>query len=423
MIATISSSVLVGEVFAPASKSVMQRACALALLNKGTTIISNPGVSNDDRAALTIIQKCGAEVFHENGKLRIASEGKVRPEKVIHCGESGLSVRMFTPIVALGDSLTKLTGEGSLNSRPMDVFATVLPQLSVSVETTNGFLPMEIRGPVMPQECEMDGSKSSQYVTGILFALAKSAKKQLTLTVSNLTSRPYVDLSLEMLAHFGYSVKNNSYDSFVIDPFEDVQREIIYTIEGDWSGAAFLLVAATIAGKGVRIIGLGLHSMQADKAIVDVLDDCGVRLRMDAEGILIEEQKDLLSFEVDATHCPDLFPPLVALAAFCKGESIIHGTSRLISKESNRLDALIDVFSRMGVPIKAEGDTMIIQGGERVFGSDVDGHHDHRIVMACAVTALRAEGKMNISGAEAINKSYPDFFNHLSLLGAEVSLS
>lgn len=200
MIAKVSPSLIKGEVYAPASKSAMQRACALALMNRGTTTILNPGKSNDDLAAQDIIRKCGAVLYHENDHLRVVSTGNIRPGEIIHCGESGLSVRMFTPILALSASTTTLTGEGSLNNRPMLVFEDVLPQLGVSIQTKNGFLPMRTSGPIRPVDCFVDGSKSSQYITGILFALAKSANEQLTLTVTNLTSRPYVDLSLQMLA-------------------------------------------------------------------------------------------------------------------------------------------------------------------------------------------------------------------------------
>lgn len=423
MIAIVRPSLLGGEIFAPASKSAMQRACALALMNKGQTKILNPGMSNDDKAALEIIQMCGAEVIMEDGTLKIDSNGLINPAQTIHCGESGLSVRMFTPIVALGTSVTTLTGEGSLLTRPMHVFGKVLPQLGVSISTNDGLLPMMVTGPLTAQDCFMDGSKSSQYVTGILFALAKSAEKQLTLTVSNLTSRPYVDLSLQMLEHFGYDVENKDYENFVIRPVNRANRDVLYVTEGDWSGAAFLLVAATISGSEVLLKGLDPKSKQADKAMLEVLHECGASFEILETGISVKGTNNLTAFEFDATHCPDLFPPLVALAAFCKGTSVIHGTSRLITKESNRLTALMDVFNIMGATVRAENDSMFIDGGQSLKGAKVDGHHDHRIVMSCAVAALRASTEMQIQGAEAINKSYPDFFHHLRLLGADVSLT
>lgn len=423
MIATVSPSQLNGELFAPSSKSAMQRACALALMNNGSTTISNPGMSNDDKAAQEIVRQCGAKVFYESGKLRIESDGFIKPAQEIHCGESGLSVRMFTPIMALGTSMTTLTGEGSLLSRPMNVFENVLQQLGVTIRTNDGFLPMVIKGPLAARDCVIDGSKSSQYVTGILFALAKSAEKQLSLTVSNLTSRPYVDLSLQMLEHFGYMIENNAYETFIIQPVENVKRNIEYTTEGDWSAAAFLLVAAAIAGREVFIKGIDSRSKQADKAILDVLQQCGACFRILETGVKVDRNENLLAFNFDATHCPDLFPPLVALAAFCKGESVIIGTSRLITKESNRLTALIDVFTKMGVQIKAQNNTMFITGNQGLRGETVDGHNDHRIVMACAVAALRSTSEMKINGVEAINKSYPEFFNDLQLLGANVSLT
>lgn len=423
MIAVISPSVISGSVTAPASKSAMQRACALALLNNGITIIKNPGKSNDDVAAINIIKQLGATlVYQTNGDLQVTSNGKVNYTGEINCWESGLSLRMFAAIAALSDQPVILSGEGSLLKRPMGFFDEIFPLLKVSIGSDKGFLPINIKGPLEIKNITFDASLSSQYLTGILFAFAKAAQHTVTVKVNNLKSKPYIDLSIEMLDHFGYHVQHKNYTEFTIDPVAESQKEIIYCTEGDWSGAAFLLVAGATAG-AIKVQGLDINSTQADKAIITVLQSCGADLKIDNDYIAVNAENKLEPFSFDATDCPDLFPPLVALAASCKGTSIIKGVSRLVAKESDREKALTDVFWKMNIKVITEGDTMIIKGGTGIKAATVNAHHDHRIAMACAIAGLNADGKMVIHDAAVVSKSYPDFFEHLKLLGAAVSLS
>ena len=422
MIAAISPGKIMGSVTAPASKSAMQRACALALLNNGKTIIQNPGKSNDDLAALNIIKGLGASFHYEQDDLVINSTGEVNGNGVINCGESGLSLRMFAALAALSNNEIVLTGDGSLLKRPMHFFDEVFPLLSVNTKTKNGFLPITIKGPMLPKDISIDGSMSSQYLTGLLFAFAKVANEPVVISVNNLKSKPYIDLSIQMLVHFGYDVKNEDHLRFFIQPVKSIQKNIVYHTEADWSAAAFLLVAGAIAGD-IRVKGLDLYSAQADRAIMDVLADTGAAISVEGSCILINDQQQLRAFEFDATDSPDLFPPLVALAAFCNGTSVIKGINRLAGKESDRAVTLIDVFSKMGIEIFLKDDDMIIKGGTRIRSAEVSSHHDHRIAMACAVAALKAEGNIIIDHAEAITKSYPDFYHHLQMLGAAVSLS
>ena len=422
MIAAISSSVISGAITVPASKSAMQRACALALLNTGNTIIQNPGNSSDDLVAVNIIKILGAIITYENDQLVINSTGKINGSGSIDCGESGLSLRMFAAIAALSSNAFILNGSGSLLKRPVHFFDEIFPLLNVHVKTTDGFLPVSIQGPLIPANISIDGSLSSQYLTGLLFAFAKAATEPVIITVSNLKSKPYIDLSLQMLEHFGYNVRNEGYSKFHIEPVEQTEKKIIYYTEADWSAAAFLLVAGAIAGD-IRIKGLDIYSPQADRVIMDVLADAGANITVDGTCILVNNKHILKPFEFDATDSPDLFPPLVALAAYCNGISIVKGISRLTGKESNRAETLKDVFGKMGIEILLKEDEMIIHGGTGIRVADVSSHHDHRIAMACAVAALGAPGTVRISDAEAVNKSYPGFYDHLQMLGASVSLT
>jgi 3-phosphoshikimate 1-carboxyvinyltransferase len=422
--AIIIPSDLKGNITAPASKSSMQRACAAALIRKGETVLSNPGISNDDKAALNIIQQLGATYEVAGDKIIIQSNGINAVGDFIDCHESGLSIRMFTSIAALSDKTIRMQGSGSLSKRPMDFFDKVLPQLGVEVKSNNGYLPLEIKGPLQPKNIMVDGSLSSQYLTGLLFAYAAVEAKDVSIRVKNLTSRPYVDLTLKVLEAFGLKVpQNRNYEEFYFADSKVYGQSstIKYTIEGDWSGGAFLLVGSAIAGD-VSIKGLDLSSTQADKAVLQALMQAGANISIKPGEIEIKQSK-LNAFHFNATDCPDLFPPLVTLASYCDGTTVIEGTSRLTHKESNRALTLQEEFGKMGVAIKLQDDLMLIEGNSRLRGGEVSSHNDHRIAMAIAVAALKADQEMIVTGAEAVNKSYPQFWEHIKSLGANVSLT
>ncbi|MBY0479750.1 MAG: 3-phosphoshikimate 1-carboxyvinyltransferase [Chitinophagaceae bacterium] len=423
MIATIEPSVISGELYAPASKSSMQRACAAALLTNGITTITNPGKSNDDLAALDTIQKLGATVEKiDANTLRISSKGIYPKHKEINCGESGLGIRMFTPITALSNEAIIITGSGSLLNRPMDFFDEILPKLGVAIHSNQGKLPLQIQGPLQPANIEVDGSLSSQFLTGLLMAYGAAGANGVTITVKDLKSKPYIDLTLQVMQYFGWDVTHENHEQFHfnINAFPVAEKQIAYTVEGDWSGAAFLLVAGAIAGD-IIVKGLDVFSTQADKAVLRALMDCGCRISIQPEQIEIGPMP-LKAFHFDATDCPDLFPPLVALASFCEGTTVIEGVKRLTHKESNRALTLQDEFGKLGIEIVLQEDLMLIKGGSGIKAAKVHSRHDHRIAMACAVAALKADGKVLIEEAEAINKSYPNFYEHLEFLGARIKI-
>jgi 3-phosphoshikimate 1-carboxyvinyltransferase len=433
---TIQPSTLGGVLLAPASKSSMQRACAAALLRVGETIIRHPGHSNDDKAALGVIRDLGAEVTGlPDGSLRVRSEGVGGFEREelleVNCGESGLGLRMFAPIFALSGRTIRVKGEGSLLKRPMDFFDEIFPQLGIRVISNGGKLPLEIQGPLQPRDIEIDGSLSSQFLTGLLFAFAAAGAPGVSIRVRDLKSKPYIDLTLQVMRCFGWEVENRDYTEFRF-PAERKSGDPAYTVEGDWSGGAFLLVAGAIAGP-IRLKGLDEWSAQADKAILQALCDCGAVLEIGEDTILVGPPDGsansagvqvpvLTAFRFDATDCPDLFPPLVALAAYCNGTTAITGVSRLAHKESDRGLTLQAEFGKMGVRIALEGDKMLVSGGQGVNGALVHSRHDHRIAMACAVAALKAKAAVTIADAEAIDKSYPDFYKDLQQLGASVNI-
>jgi 3-phosphoshikimate 1-carboxyvinyltransferase len=423
---TIQPSCIAGEILAPTSKSAMQRACAAALITKGKSIIHRPGHSNDDKAALSIIAELGATVTRQikDDTLLIESNGIAPIGDSIHCGESGLSIRMFTPLAALSSKPITVNGEGSLLLRPMNFFDSVLPLLNVTVKSTKGKLPLVIQGPLTPKNITVDGSLSSQFLTGLIMAYSACHAKDVCITVTNLKSKPYIDLTLGIMKKFGLPVpEHHKYEAFY---FKGGEVAAItpphpnYTVEGDWSGGSFLLVASAIAGD-ITVKGLNRASLQADVRILDALRETGSDLNFTDTTInIVPPAEGMKSFYFNATDCPDLFPPLVALAAYCKGKTVIAGVERLAYKESNRGVTLQEEFGKMGVAIELNGDLMVVDGGGTLKGATVHSHHDHRIAMACAIAALRADGPVLIEAAQAVNKSYPAFYQDLAWLGAIV---
>lgn len=421
----IEASRLKGSITIPSSKSAMQRACAAALLNKGTTVIAQPGISNDDQAALSIIRQLGARVQETNGHIFISSNGLESIRAVhpgtLNCGESGLSIRMFTPIAALNPKPIIIDGEGSLKNRPMHFFEEVLPMLGVSIQSQQACIPLQLKGPLHAKTISVDGSKSSQYITGLIMVYAATVTETTMIEITDLKSRPYIDLTLHIMRHFGMNVPHNdNYEKLVFHAAPPQKnRDIHYTVEADWSSASFLLVAAAI-NSTLTIKGLDLESTQADKAILKALTEAGAYISFTENSINITTGAPLKAFDFDATDCPDLFPPLVALAAHCSGISRIKGVNRLIHKESNRRQSLEQEFTRMGLRLYSEGDNMYIHGGQPLQGTEVFSHNDHRIAMALSIAALNASGTTIIKDAAAIKKSYPGFYNDLKKLGAAI---
>jgi 3-phosphoshikimate 1-carboxyvinyltransferase len=372
---------------------------------------------------LSIIKQLGAEVmpFEDAYLIKPLSSFFINSPLEISAGESGLSVRMFTPITSLFDKEIKVKGNGSLLTRPMEGFAEIFNQLGIKYTSNNDKLPVTICGPLVPRNIEIDGSLSSQYLTGILMAYSAAKANDVTIFVHGLKSKPYIDLTLEVLKSFKMKVpQTHDYTSFYFDSseIETDPEAVTYKVEGDWSGGAFLLVAGAIHGN-IEVSGLDLFSAQADSAVMDAVRDSGAILEVE-NGVIKVSQAPLVAFNFDATECPDLFPPLTALASFCEGVTRIKGIHRLTHKESDRAATLQNEFGKLGVNIVFEGDEMLITGGQFISGGKVHSCHDHRIAMACAVAGIRADTCVIIEEPFAINKSYPTFYEDLIKLGVEV---
>ncbi len=408
-------SALSGRIVAPASKSHMQRLLAAALLAEGESWIRNPSDAADCLSATEVIAGLGADVEIGSDALRI--QGGLAPRTpALNIGESGLGLRMFGPIAALSTSPLTLEAEGSLRSRPMTPMASVLGAAGVDIALDNGCPPVRIKGPLRGGRFNMDGSLSSQFLTGMLMALPR-AEQDSIIQVSGLQSRPYVDMTLEVMAAAGIMSHHEEYQTFTI-PGNQLYTPFDATVSGDWSAGAFLLILAALCGDPfLEVDGLGNTPTQADQAVTGALLLSGAKLMRTESGIRIDRGRRR-GFRFDATQCPDLFPPLAAYAAFCKGPSEIKGLHRLRHKESDRGQAIQEEFAKAGIEVilDTEKDTLAVKPGP-IQSARMDGRNDHRMVMAAAVLGL-AGSPIEIVGAEAVAKSYPAFFDALSEVGA-----
>ena len=408
---TIHKGRIAGSITAPASKSYAQRAVAAALLAGGETTLTHLDLCNDTRAALDVARRLGASVSHEGTTYTI--RGGLNPVSTkLNIGESGLATRLFTPIASLCHMPITINGEGSILRRPIEMMEEPLQALGVEVISNGGYLPISVKGPMRGGEIHVDGSLSSQFITGLLMALPLSPNVTV-LHVENLKSRPYVDMTIDLAARFGVAIEHNNYEQFYIAGGQHY-TPCTYNIEGDWSGASCLLVAGATAGS-ITIRNLNHISLQADLAIIEALARAGAEIITTNSSVTVHGGP-LHAFEFDATDCPDLFPALAALAASCEGTSVLTGTQRLTYKESNRAETIAEVFGRLGIGVDlSEENTMRITGGP-VSSAVVDSHNDHRIAMAAAVAALSSDDSVVIEGADAADKSYPNFWNDLDTL-------
>jgi 3-phosphoshikimate 1-carboxyvinyltransferase len=412
---SIKPSLIKGTIKAPPSKSMTIRAAAGALLSSGKTRILSPSKCQDARTAFWIIQDLGSVIYPDSQRIQVKGGLKLKKNS-LHCGESGLCMHLFTPIASLFKRELTLKGEGSLLNRPMDMMKSPLKSLGVRCQTQNGLPPIKVTGPIGSGRVNMNSSVTSQFLSGLLMTLPLCTGDS-EIRVHNLKSKPYILMTLELLKDFGIQVNTDCHLSAFHIPGNQKYSKKEYAVEGDWSGASFLLTAGAVSGK-VTVTGLNMKSRQADRQIIKALHKAGARIQTTENKVSVSRNK-LTSFTFNATHCPDLIPALTVLACFASGTSRIIGADRLKDKESNRAFSLTSEFGKMGAKICFEKNKLLISGGG-LKGGTVFSHHDHRIAMAEAVAGLRAKRGANIHKWECVSKSYPDFFKDLTSIGGNI---
>lgn len=413
----VERSEIDGVVRAPASKSQTIRAAAAALLGNGTTTIAGPSDCDDALAAFDIAASLGAAVEREANLVRVRG-GLAEGERAVDCRESGLCMRLFAPVGALRRDRTVLRASGSLGRRPMAALEGPIRRLGGECRTAGGLAPVEVCGPLAGGRAVMDGSLGSQFLTGFMMALPLAGGDS-ELTVTGLRSRPYADMTVSLLREFGVVVEHEEDYGSVQIPGNQTYRSTVFEVDGDWSGAAFLLVAGAMRGR-VTVTGLRPDPGQADGRVLEAIEQAGANVAWSGGSVTIVSNGRLKAFSFDAGDSPDLFPPLVALAVGAEGGSRIRGVGRLKHKESDRGTVLLEEFGRLGVRLSIDGDELVVEGG-RLEGGTIDPRGDHRIAMAGAVAGLSAATAVGIKGHECVAKSYPGFFEDLRTIGGRVS--
>lgn len=404
---TIHPSQVSGEVRPPCSKSYAQRALAAALLSDGETTLSNIELCDDTRYAMNVITGLGASV-RQTGPTEYVIRGGLAPiTDTINTGESGLATRLFTPIAALCDRRMTITGTGTMLRRPIGMMIDPLRNLGVQVRS-NGYLPITVQGPLRGGETDVEAYVSSQFLTGLLMSLPL-AEGDTILHVEQPNSLPYLAVTVDLASKFRIRMEHNGFREFFIPGGQHYHPAKLH-IEGDWSSAAFMLVAGAIAGE-VTAKRMNTLSLQADLAIIQALTKAGAVIITTPDEITVRK-RELTGFDFDATQRPDLFPILAVLGANCEGTTHILGVNRLVYKESNRAEAIVSEYTKLGMDVALEDDVMTVRGGS-LSGGTIDSCNDHRIAMAAAIAALAASGPVTITNAQAVTKSYPRFWDDL----------
>jgi len=422
---TVGRSGVHGEIFAPPSKSYTHRAITVAALSK-ESIIHRPLISADTQSTIKACEMLGAYIEKDGDKLLISGvDGEPQtPDNVIDVGNSGTTLRFMTAVSALGQGTTVLTGDNSIRSRPNGPLLNVLNDLGVQSISTrgNGCAPIVVTGGLKGAIAKIDGSISSQFISALLLACPLT-KNSTTLSIKGeLKSRPYVDVTLDILEKAGAEIylEDNQNLKFII-PGSQKYRLKEYTVPGDFSSASYLLAAAAMTDTKIKVNNL-YPSMQGDIAIIDILKEMGANVYWNKEEGTVEVNGGKLhGITMDAGATPDLVPTVAVLGAVAEGETVITNAEHVRYKETDRLHAMAVELNKMGISTSEEKDKLTIKGGE-LKGADVHGWHDHRIVMSLTLAGMIA-GDTTIDTAEAIFISYPNFFDSMRSIGADVILS
>ena len=414
---SIMPTPLTGTVKVPTSKSVSHRAVICAALAEGTSKLKGILVSDDLIATIAAMEALGAIIHQQDDTLIITGTDCQKPlHNVIDCNESGSTLRFLIPL-GLNGHTTTFIGRGKLVERPLDDYFNILNEQQIPYQTTDGHLPLTVTGVLHPGIFHLRGDVSSQFVSGLLFALPRLAGDSSIIITTEMESKGYIDLTLAMLARFGIKVINQNYQKFII-PGKQKYQSTDYQAEGDYSQVAFWLAAGAL-GSPISSTGLHPDSLQGDKVIVDLIKEMGGKLIQ--KGNTIDSSPAITKgIVIDASQCPDLVPILTVLAAVSDGTTQIIRAGRLRIKECDRLKAITQELNKLGADVEEYEDSLTIHGRRQLIGGVVDSWHDHRIAMALAIASITCKQPVTIQHSECVSKSYPDFWQDFQMLGGKI---
>lgn len=414
----IIPSELNGKINIPASKSVAHRLIIAASLSEGVSHIENISYSKDIRATIDCLRKLGADIKESKDKLVISgTSGSIKTGGSLNCSESGSTLRFLIPIALTEDNSLNFNGQGKLVERPLNTYFKIFDEKNIRYSLENGRLPLHLEGKLKSGIYNAEGNVSSQFITGLLYSLPLlDGNSEINIT-SNLESKGYIDLTIDTLEKFGIHIENKDYKKFIIEGNKKY-RAGSFRVEADYSQAAFFLAAGIMGGKTL-CQGLDINSLQGDKEIINIIRKMGGNIETE-ENYIKASKSDTHGIVIDVSDCPDLVPVLSVLASVSRGRTEIINASRLRLKECDRLRAVTTELSKLGADITEFKDSLIINGRENLDGGETVSYNDHRIAMALAVAAVRCKSPVIIDGCEAVNKSYPGFWEDYRKIGGNL---
>lgn len=415
---TLFPASLKGSIKVPPSKSMTHRALISASLAKGKSIISNVMFSEDIITTIDALKQLGAKFDIKGDTVTVTGAKKLKYDNNdVYCNESGSTIRFLIPIFSLTNKKVTFTGKESLIARPQTIYKTIFDHDQNTFEKDNNSIV--VNGSVKAREYTLPGNISSQFFSGLMFSLPLLKDDSTIYIDGTLESKSYIDLTIEILDEFGIEIQEIENGYFI--PGNQTYKANNYRIEGDYSQSAFFLVAGIING-AIKIDDLNHESHQGDYEIVNIIKRMKGRIIFTENGF-VTEQSQTNGTTIDISNCPDLGPIVALLGALSKGTTTITNIARLRLKESDRVESTVNTLKALGVNINVKDDQIIIYGRQTLEGNvTLDSYNDHRIAMMIAIAALRTDGPITLTTANAVNKSYPHFYKDYASVGGEYKI-
>ncbi|AJA49868.1 3-phosphoshikimate 1-carboxyvinyltransferase [Clostridium pasteurianum DSM 525 = ATCC 6013] len=419
----ITPSKLQGEVTIPPSKSLSHRAIIAAGFSKGKSVVENVMFSEDIVTTCNAMEALGVKIDKVKEAdniytLKIEGNSDLKLlKREIDCSESGSSLRFFIPICLAEKNDVVFTGRGKLVSRPLDQYYKIFDKQGIEYSNNNGMLPLNVHGKISPGEFTIDGDVSSQFITGLMFTLPLLEGDSKIIINKTLESKGYLDLTMDILEKASIEIVNRDYKEFLIKGNQQYNSKD-YRVEGDFSQAAFWLVAGVIGGK-IDCLDLNSSSRQGDKEVIDIIKRMEGSL-INGSSSIVAKTSNTKATVIDASQCPDIIPVLAVLAAVSEGTTEIINAGRLRIKESDRLTAITTELNKLGADLEEKEEGLIIRGKKELTGGEVESWNDHRIAMALAVASIRCTDEVTIKDSGCVKKSYPTFWEDFKKLGGNV---
>ena len=415
----IFPSPLGGRVCAVPSKSQAHRILICAAFADSATSVLCPSTNNDIEATAACLTALGAKIEYTGSEYAVTPVTKVPDRATLDVGESGSTLRFLLPVVgALGISC-EIKMHGRLPDRPLFPLDSELVSHGMKIEKRGDTLLCE--GKLTAGEYSIDGGISSQFVSGLLFAQMLLDGESTLTVLGEVQSVDYIKMTLEAMRKFGADVKEDG-SSYTVNGRKKLTTDGNVTVDGDWSSAAFWLCAGALSDKKITLSGMNIRSSQGDRRVCDVLERFGCKISTGTDGICCTASSGRAATVIDGADIPDLIPVLAVVASVADGQTVVKNAERLRLKESDRLAATANALTALGADIKVTSDGFIINGVKKLRGGKVDGVGDHRIVMSAAIASVMCDGEVEITDAEAVGKSYPDFWRDLASLGGRFEI-